>query len=141
MIHWEKKFIHFDLKSWVTGGTKAWPGKVGKRRIFDSYWLNIESQIGSTLGVKLILHWESNWFNIESQIDSTLKVKFTQHWESNWRNIESQIDSNILQLPTFGSKSNWLNIESPIDSTLRFKLTQHWESYWLKYSPVTHFVG
>ena len=29
-------------------------------------------------------HWESNWLNIESQVDSTLRVKLTQHWESNW---------------------------------------------------------
>ena len=84
---------------------------------WESNWLNIESQIGSTLRVKLTQHWESNWLNIESQIDSTLRVKLTQHWESNWPNIESQIDS-----------------------TLRVKLTQHWESNWLKYSPVTHFA-
>ena len=32
----------------------------------------------------MVQYWESNWLNIESQIDSTLRVKLTQHWESNW---------------------------------------------------------
>ena len=108
MIHREKKSSNFVIKSWVTYGTKIVPGWVANWRIFESNWLNIKSQIDSTLRVWLTQHWESNWLNIESQIDSTLRVKFTQHWES-----------------------NWLNIESQIDSTLRVKLTQHWESNWL----------
>ena len=79
MIHREKKLSHFDIKSWVTGGTKIRPGKVGNYRIFELNWLNIES----------------NWLNIESQIDSTLRVKLAQHWESSWLNNESQIDSTL----------------------------------------------
>ena len=79
-----KKLSHFDIKSWVTCGTKIQPGKVGNWRIFESNKLNIESLIGSTLRVKLAQHWESSWLNIESQVDSTLRVKLTQHWESNW---------------------------------------------------------
>ena len=78
----------FDIKSWVTGGTKIRPGKVGNWSIFESNWL--------TLRVKLAQHWESNWLNIESQIDSTLRVKLTQHCESNWLNIASQIGSTCL---------------------------------------------
>ena len=79
-----KKLNNFDIKSWVTCGTKIRPGKVGNWRIFESNWLNIKSQIDSTLRVWLTQHWESNWLNIESQIDSRLRVKLTQHWESDW---------------------------------------------------------
>ena len=100
MIQWEKNFSHFDLNSWVTGGTKIRPGEVDNWRIF-----------------------ESNWLNIVCQIDSTLRVKLTQHWESNWLNFKSQIDSNILQLPTLPGRilvplvtqlfrSKWLNFFS-----------------------------
>ena len=105
----ERKILsHFDIKSWVTCRTKIRPGKVGNYRIFESNWLNIKSQIDSTLKVKLTQHWESNWLNIESLIGSTLRVKLATHWESSWL---------------------WLSIESQIDSTLRFKLTQIFSSY------------
>ena len=107
----------FDIKNWVTGGTKIRPGKVGKWSIFESNWLNNESQIGSTLRVKLAQHWESNWLNIESLIDSTLRVKLAQHWESNWLNIESQIGSTLRVKLTQHCESNWLNIASQIGST------------------------
>ena len=122
---------HFDIKSWVTCWTKIRQGKVDNWKIFESNWLNVNSQIDSTLRVKLTQHWEPNSLNIESQIHSTLRVKFTQHWESNWLkhwesnwlNIESQIDSNILQLLTLPGRiiippvtqllrSKWLNFFS-----------------------------
>ena len=51
-----KKLSHLDIKSWVSCGTKIRPGKVGDWRIFESNWLNIESQIDSTLRVKLTKH-------------------------------------------------------------------------------------
>ena len=120
-----KKLSHFDIKSWLTCGTKIRPGKVGSWRIFESTWLKIKSQI---------------WINIERLIDWTLRVKLAQHWESSWFNIESQIDSTLRVKLTQHWKSNWLNIESQIDSTLRVKLTQQWESNWLNYSQVTHFT-
>ena len=71
-----KILSHFDIKSWVTCGTKILPGKVGNWRIFESNQLNIESQIDSTLRVKLAQYWESSLLNIESQIGSTLRVKY-----------------------------------------------------------------
>ena len=40
-----KIYSHFDLESWVTGGTKIWPGIPNNWRIFESNWLDIESQI------------------------------------------------------------------------------------------------
>ena len=97
-----KELSHFDIKSWVTCGTKIRPGKVGNWRIFESNWLNIKSQIYSTLRVYLTL---------------TLRVKLTHHWESNWLIIESPIDSNILQLFTLPGR---ITI-SPVTQLLRSK--------------------
>ena len=119
---------HFDIKSWVTCWTKIQPGKVDNWRIFESNWFKINSQIDSTLRVKLTQHWESNSLNIESQVDWTLRVKFTQHWESNSLNIESPIDSNILQLLTLLGRI----IIPPVTQLLRSKwlnffLSEHWE--------------
>ena len=42
-LHWKKKCSHFDLKSWVTGGTKIWPGISSNWRIFESNWLASDS--------------------------------------------------------------------------------------------------
>ena len=57
-LHWKKKWSHFDLKSWVTGGTKIRPGIPSNWIIFESIWLDIESQ-----------------FNF--QIDSQFRVNLT----------------------------------------------------------------
>ena len=38
-----KKWSHLDLKSWVTVGTKIWPGIPSNCIIFESNWLYIES--------------------------------------------------------------------------------------------------
>ena len=122
---------HFDIKSWVTCGTKIRPRKVGNWRIFESNWLNIERQIDSTLRVKLTQHWKPNWLNIESQVGSTLRVKLAQHWESSWLNIESQVGSTLRVKLAQHWESSWLNIESQVGPTLRVNLTQHWESNWL----------
>ena len=71
-IHWKKKWSHFDLKSWVTGGTKI----RSNWRIFESNWLGIESQFDSVLRVNLTRYWES--------ICSVLRVNLTRYWESIW---------------------------------------------------------
>ena len=113
----QKKLSHFDIKGWVTCGTKIRLDKVGNWRIFESNWFNIKSQIDSPLRVKLTQHWESSWLNIESQIDSTLRVKLTQQWVSNWLNIASSIDSNILQLLTLPNRI----IIPPVTQLLRSK--------------------
>ena len=70
-LHWKKKLSHFDLISWVTGGTKIRPGIPSNWRIFESNWLDIESQIDWILRVKLIRYWES------IQIDSQYLVKYS----------------------------------------------------------------
>ena len=45
VIHWKKKWSHFDLKSWVTGKTKIRHGIPSNWKIFESNWLDIESFI------------------------------------------------------------------------------------------------
>ena len=45
----ERKWSHFELKSWVTGRTKIWSGIPSNWRIFESNWIAIESQIDSLL--------------------------------------------------------------------------------------------
>ena len=74
-----KKWSHFDLKSWVTGGTQIRPGIPRNWRIFESNWLDIESQL------KKLRIFESNWLDIESQF----KI---------WLSISSQFDWNTFQL-------------------------------------------
>ena len=38
---------HFDLKSWVTGGTIIWPENPNNLKILESNWLSISSQFDS----------------------------------------------------------------------------------------------
>ena len=44
VLHWKKKWSHFDLKSWVHGGTKFRPRIPSNWRIFESKWLSISNQ-------------------------------------------------------------------------------------------------
>ena len=85
VIHWKKKWSHFDLKSWVTGGTKIRPGIPSNRRMIESNWLDIESQI-------------LNWLSISNQFDSNilqllgipgriLVPPVTQLFRSKWLNF------------------------------------------------------
>ena len=114
---WDKSTQHWEL-NWLNIESEIDSTlRVKLTQYWESNWLIIESQIGSALRVKLIHHCESNWLNIESQIDLTLRVKLTQHWESDWFNIESQIDSNILQLPTL---PGWILVP-PVTQLFRSK--------------------
>ena len=80
-FQWNKKRSHFDLKSWVTGGTKITPGIPSYRRIFESNWLDIESQFDSQFSnysesrVEFYFHQWLNflgqWLNFLGQSDST----------------------------------------------------------------------
>ena len=107
----KEKMESFWPKSWVTGGTKFRPGIPSNWRIFESYWLDIESQMDSILRVNLTRYWESNWLDIESQFDSILRVKLTRHWESSWLKFS---------LITRNSRSNF---SSTSDSTSYVKMT------------------
>ena len=48
VLHWKKICSHSDLKSWVTDETKIRPGILSNWRIFESNWLDIESQFKLT---------------------------------------------------------------------------------------------
>ena len=107
-----EKISHFDIKSWVTCGTKIRPGKVGNWRIFESNWLNIKNPIDPNI-LKLLTY--------NSPSDSTFNVKmtfFSRCTESvNWVIYPKKVKSN------FNSAS---------DSTFRVKMTQfflsvHWQ--------------
>ena len=113
-LNTEKK-SHFDLKIWIAGGTKT--KTPSNWKIYESNWLDIESQIDSILRVKLTRNWESYWLEIESQIDSKLRVKLTI-----WFSILNQFTSNILQS---------LGIRGRILSPL---VTQLFRSKWLYFS-------
>ena len=52
-LHWKKKWSYFDLKSGVTGGTKIRPGIPSNWRIFESNWLDIESQFKNLLSISI----------------------------------------------------------------------------------------
>ena len=49
IAHWKKKSSHFELKSWVTGSNKIRLGIPCNWRIFESNWLDIESQFDSNI--------------------------------------------------------------------------------------------
>ena len=111
--HWNKKWSHFDLKSWVTGGTKL----QSNWRIFESNWLSISSQFDSQYRVNLTLNIESIWLSISSQFDSQYRVNLTLDIES-----------------------IWLSISSEFDSRYRVNLTLNIESIKLIYSPIIFFL-
>ena len=83
-IHWRKKWSHFDLKSWVAGGTKIKPGILNNWWIFESNWLDIESQIDN-----LTLNIEPIWlkkieYNFLVKVCPILRVNLTLNIESIW---------------------------------------------------------
>ena len=65
-LHWKKKWSHFDLKSWVTGGTKIRHGIPSNlTQIFSNY---LESR------VKFYFH---QWLNFSGQNDSIFSFSDT----------------------------------------------------------------
>ena len=71
LVHWKKKWSHFDLKSWVTGVTIIQPGVPSNWRIFESNWLDIESQFELTqYTVTAYERVNLNLLLISSQFDS-----------------------------------------------------------------------
>ena len=149
--HW-KKWSHFDLKSWVTGGTKIWPGIPNNWRIFESNWLDIESQIDNlTLIIELI------WLSISSQFDSQYRVNLTlsiesqtcqfdsDYWVKLTLNIESiwlSVSSLKLVNLTLIIESNWLSISSQFDSQYRVSNLSIWLSISSQFnSNILQFLG
>ena len=82
-VHWTKKCSHFDLKSWVTGGTKIRLGILSKWRIFESNWkfdsqyrVNF-TQIFCNYSESQVEFYFPQWLNFLGQNDSTFWVKMT----------------------------------------------------------------
>ena len=69
---WKKKWNHFDLKNWVTGGTKIRPEIPSNWRIFDLNWLSISSL------------FDSNILQILRIPDRTSVPPVTQFFRSKW---------------------------------------------------------
>ena len=112
----KEKWSHFDLKSWVTGGTKIRPGIPSNWRIFESIRLKYR---------KNTIFIVSNWFKYcveltqylvnSTQIFSNYsesRVEFlfpplTQHFRSKWLhfrqwlNFLGQNDSISFSVPTY----------------------------------------
>ena len=91
----KEKMSHYDLKSWVTGGTKIRSRILSNQIIFESNWLSISSQ-NYQYRVKTI--------NIESKLD--------RYWESIWLKYSpiSRNPGRILVPPvTQLFRSKWLN--------------------------------
>ena len=73
----DKNGVTFDIKSWVTSGTKIRPGIPSNWKIFQSNWLDIESQS-----------------HMDSQYHKSIRLESVL----NWLSISSQFDWNIFQL-------------------------------------------
>ena len=97
-LHWKKKWSHFDLKSWVTGGTKIRPcvlqllGIPGRilvqpvTQLFRSKWLISFSVL---LGKSLMrtdrreLNWKEGnglWIWLEKSLHKHQRLIFLCHW-------------------------------------------------------------
>ena len=83
-IHRKKKWSHFDLKSWVTGGIKIWLGIPSSWRIFESNWLDIESQFDWN-----ILQYSVTRLNFLGQNDSISSFSIADDANNDWRNVLS----------------------------------------------------
>ena len=78
----KKKWSHFDLKSWVTGGTKIRPGIPSNWRIFESNWLDIESQFWNQLSTSSQFY--SNILQLLEIPGRILVPPVTQLFRSKW---------------------------------------------------------
>ena len=110
----KKKWSHFDLKSWVTGGTKIQPGipNTDSQYLNIEYnWLPISSQFDYQYRVKLTITIESNWLSLSSQIDYQYRVNLTQIF-SNYS--ETRVEFQFRQ---------WLNFLGQNDSIFSFSVS------------------
>ena len=97
MIHWEKKWSHFDLKSWATGGTKIRPGILSNlTQLFSN---DSESRVEFYFPSDSIFLGQnhsiirSKWLHLLGQNDSIYWVNMTQFFSSKWLNFLGQNDS------------------------------------------------
>ena len=77
-----KKWSHFDLQSWVTGRTKIRSGIPSNCRIFESIWLDIESQLKNRVSISSQFH--SNIVQLLGIVGRILVPPVTQLFRSKW---------------------------------------------------------
>ena len=84
--HWKKKLSHFDLKNWVTGGTKIRPGILNNWRIFES----ITRNNGSNLVPPVTHLLRSKWleFFFQRRVITEIYQILFQLSSSHHKNIE-----------------------------------------------------
>ena len=75
---------HFDLKSWVTGGTKIWPGIPSNWRIFELIWLKYLNKYWTKIRPRI----PSNWRIFES-----IGLKYSSITRNPGSNFNSTSDS------------------------------------------------
>ena len=76
-FHWKKKSSHFDLKNWVTGGTKIQPGIPSNWKIFESNCIVNLSFIIESIWLRYPSITRNPGSNFSSTSDSTFYVKMT----------------------------------------------------------------
>ena len=75
--------------------------------------------------------FESNWLDIESQIDLILRVKLTRYWESNWLDIENKIVNLTLNIESIWLKYSAITLNPGSSSSS--PVTQLFSSKWLHF--------
>ena len=123
-VHREKKFSHFDLKSWVIGGIKIQPNFLGQNdTIFFCELSHFDLKSWVTGGIIIRLGKVSNWRIFESielsklsQFDSQCWFNLTLNHEPIRLSMLSQFDSQYWVNLTLNVESIWLSMLSQLDS-------------------------
>ena len=114
-VHREKKWSHYDLKSWVTDGIIIQPGKVSNWRIIESIWLSMLSQFDSQWWVNLTFNIKSIWLPCRANLTPMLS-QFDSHvepiWLPCWANLTLIVEPII-----------WLSMLSQLDSQCWVRLS------------------
>ena len=139
-VHWEKKMSHFDLQSWVTGGTKIWPNFLGQNYLIFSSQCNEKKNLSHfdlkswvTGGTKIrpnflgqndpifslsALRWKLSHFDFKSWVTGEIIIRLGK--VSNWRIFESIW---ILMLSQFDSQC-WINLTLNVEPIWLSTLSQ-----------------
>ena len=83
--HWKKKWNHFDLNSWVTSGTKIWPGirvilVPLMAQLFRSKWLHFFFSDERNNFVHALFFPRTGQLTAETFMPHLLKAFSTQIW-------------------------------------------------------------
>ena len=125
-VHREKKLTYFDLKSWVTGGTKIWPGKVNNWRIFESIWLSCVESIWLSCV-------EPIWLSTLSHLDSQCWVNLTLNVESIWllRGSSQIVEFSLLFVRSYWNFHTICKIERKKNTFCSWTFFHLWPSFYI----------